>query len=95
MPSERLRLEAKGFSAGTAYDFDRAVMTLARVVDARQKETVDTLKPEPKKAPKGMVRAQKPKYTMMQLLYDEPDEELADGDASVPESLRNLPTALL
>jgi hypothetical protein len=95
MPSERLRLEAKGFSAGIAYDFDRAVMTLARVVDARQKETVDTLEPEPGKTPKGMVRVQKPKYTMMQLLYDPLDHEPDGGDAPVPESLRNLPTALL
>jgi hypothetical protein len=71
-------------------------MTLGRVVDAKREETVETLVPAPAKTPPHMVRSQKPKYTMMQLLYDKSeDEDVPDAPAEVPPSLRHLPTSLL
>lgn len=94
MPSERMRLEASGFSAATAFDFDRAVATLGRVIDAKMRETTPvkvTALPAPEK---GKAWGEQPKYTLRQLLYDATeDESWRDDDAPVPDALAHLPTA--
>ncbi len=90
-----MRLEANGYSPTTAYDFDRAVMSLARVIENRRDELVDKVVSMPKAPPKGSTVIQVPKYTMFQLLFDV--DEDAPGDVTLPasEALSHLPTALL
>lgn len=90
-----MRLEANGYSPATAYDFDRSVMSLARVIENRRDELVDKVVSAPNAPPKGSTVIQVPKYTMLQLLF-ETDED-APGDVTFPpsEALSHLPTALL
>lgn len=89
-----MRLEANGFLPATAYDFDRAVMTLARVVEAKRDEMKDKLVSLPSSPPKGSHVIQVPRYTMMELLFD---AEGVDTDPASPPSaaLSHLPTSLL
>ncbi|MGI8404982.1 MAG: hypothetical protein ACR2OE_09515 [Thermomicrobiales bacterium] len=89
-----MRLEANGYSPGTAYDFDRAVMSLARVIENRRDETVDKVVSAQKSPPKGSTIIQVPKFTMMELLFDTEDMGI---DQTLPssEALSHLPTALL
>lgn len=86
----------QGWSAATAYDFDRAVMTLARVINARREETVERIVTAPNAPPKGQTVKQVPKYSMRQLLADvADDDDLTDDTGPLPDALRDLPTALL
>ena len=93
MPSARMGLEAAGFSPATAYDFDRAVALLGRVIEGKLQETVEELVQERKAPPNGKTIAHKPKYTMRDLLYDAVEDDDADDDAPLPLSLLHLPTA--
>ena len=99
MPSERLRLERSGFSAATAYDFDRSVAMLGRVIDNKLKETVKRHVSKPPDPPKGMVVEHVPKYTLRQLLYDVQDdgedERWREDDTPAPDALQHLPTSFL
>lgn len=89
-----MRLEANGHSPATAYDFDRAVMSLARVIENRRDETIDKIVSAPASPPKGSTVIQVPKFSMLELLFDAED---ALDDVTVPpsEALSHLPTALL
>lgn len=93
-----MRLETAGFLPATSYDFDRAVMLMGRVIDGKRQETVEVIEPAPKSLPKGQVSRQKPKYTMLDLLFDRPDvrDGVEDGgDVLADEMLSHLPTAML
>lgn len=99
MPSERLRLESSGFSAATAYDFDRSVAMLGRVIDAKLKETVPVQVPSLRQPEKGKQWGEEPKYTLRQLLYDVQDdgedERWREDDTPAPDALQHLPTSFL
>lgn len=90
-----MRLEANGHSPATAYDFDRAVMSLARVIENRREEMVDKVVSAPKAPPKGSTVIQVPKYTMLQLLFDTDEDAPVEGTLPPSEALSHLPTALL
>lgn len=93
-PSDLMDLRESGVSGPTRYAFNRAVMSLGRIIDARLQETDRASEPDGPKAPTGSHWTQKPRYTLNQLLYDGPGDG-ADVDESgpVPASLANLPTA--
>lgn len=90
-----MRLEANGYSPATAYDFDRAVMSLARVIENRRDELVDKVVSAPKAPPKGSTIIQVPKYTMLELLFDVDEDAPGDVTVAPSETLSHLPTALL
>jgi hypothetical protein len=94
-PSDLIELVEAGYSSVTRYAFDRAVCTLAQRIAAQMKDTVEELVPAESTPPKGMVRARRPAWTLAQLLYDHPDDELErdDADVAVPDALGALPTA--
>lgn len=90
-----MRLEANGHSPATAYDFDRAVMSLARVIENRREELMDKIVSVPKAPPKGSTVIQVPRYTMMELLFDGDEDAPIEGTVPPSEELSHLPTALL
>ncbi len=87
-----------GYSGPTRYDFDRSVMTLARVIENRSKET-DTVWVDPPKPPtKGQVPVQKLRYTLAELLFEptgDQDPNVSQDPDIADDSLAHLPAALL
>lgn len=92
MPSERLRLEEHGFSDVTAYQFDKAVATLANRIDQKSRETVPVKVKALDDPGKGMAWGQQPKWTMRQLLTDGAGDESED-EGPLPDAILSLPTA--
>lgn len=89
-----MRLRSKGISDATAYDFDLAVMSLAVEIDATAQELIDVTEPDKPHPPKGSHWTFKPKYSIRDLLHERPDVR-PDDHMPTPESLRDLPAALL
>lgn len=94
-PSDVMEMRQAGISGPTRYDFDRAVMTLARVIDARSQETAEVLEPLPKSAPKGQHYARKPKYTMAELLFPDPAETPDDATPDTDPIFAHLPASMI
>ena len=72
--------------------------TLARVIGARAHETGMVQEPDLAKPIKNHQWAQKPRYTLAQLLYDGPPETVDDvnaDDGPMPDVLANLPLSSL
>lgn len=97
-PSQVLGIPNR-FSAATAYDFDLAVMKLARVIEARSQETIETWETPPKPPVKGQVPVRKPKYTLAELLFEKVDGDGTGApgeiDPAEDDALSHLPAALL
>lgn len=96
MPSDRLQMEAQGFPATTAYQFDKAVAMLANRIEQQSQVTVPTRVKTLPDAGKGYTWGQAPKYTMRQLLTDQTDQDTDDDwhdDVPTPDTLKHLPTA--
>jgi hypothetical protein len=89
-----MQMTANGYSAPTAYDFDLAVMALARVIEARSEETDDVLQTA-RKTPAGHVWVPKRRYQLSTLLTPPKDGETDhDHDDAPPlPALSFLPTA--
>lgn len=73
-------------------------MTLARVIETRSKETDTEWVTPPKPPTKGQVPAQKPRYSLAELLFERPGGDVphVDDDGGISDdTLAHLPAALL
>lgn len=90
-----LELREAGISGPTRFDFDRGVATLARTIEARLNETVESWETPPKPPTPGQVQVRKPKYTLRELVLDAPESDDPDAPMDVDDALAHLPAGLL
>ena len=87
-------LEAAGYSALTRFDFNLAVKALAKRIEEVSQETVQVTVPAPPKPPQGSVHKLVPRYSLRELLMEEPSQP-ENEDAPIPDQFKGLDAALL